>query len=402
MLRTAMWLYDFAAVILAAIAVSLWWKRRLALAEEELVRARAESASLRDQQHQLRGEARVRELAVLNSMDEGVLLLDADGCVRLSNQAMNAMFGVSYDIRGQTLLEAFRLEGLQEVLRRVLVEGQLLNYELDLPGEERRFIQINANTLLDRESRREGIILECRDLTRVRQLENTRRDFVANVSHELRTPLSLIKGYAETLQHSAKDDPTVAERFLRTIEKHADRLTYLIEDLLTLSRLESGQIVMNTQTVELLGAVDEVLADLEPRLKEKQVTVVNGVKAGLSVRVDADRLQQVLSNLVHNAVKYGKQAGRVRLDANRAANDRVEVRVSDDGPGIPPAALQRIFERFYRADKARSREQGGTGLGLAIVKHIVQFHGGEVWAESAPGQGTTFFFTLPAAADHGE
>jgi two-component system phosphate regulon sensor histidine kinase PhoR len=294
------------------------------------------------------------------------------------------------------------LEGLQEVLRRVLAEGQLLNYELELPDEERRFIQINANTLLDRQSRREGIILECRDLTRLRQLENTRREFVANVSHELRTPLSLIKGFAETLLHGAKDDPEVAERFLRTIEKHADRLTYLIEDLLTLSRLESGQIVMNTQSVGLLATVNQVLADLEPRVREKEVTVINEVEAGLSVRADADRLQQVLFNLVDNAVKYGKHAGQVRLGARRAEGGRVEVRVSDDGPGIPPAALHRIFERFYRADKARSREQGGTGLGLAIVKHIVQFHGGTVWAESAPDQGTTFFFTLPAQADSGE
>jgi two-component system, OmpR family, phosphate regulon sensor histidine kinase PhoR len=332
-------------------------------------------------------------------MVEGVLLLDASGRVRLSNQSLNRMFGIRHDIQGQTLLEAFRLDTLQQVLHRVLVDGQLLNYELDLPGPEPRWLQINATALLDRQSRRQGIILVCRDLTRLKQLESTRRDFVANVSHELRTPLSMIKGYAETLLNGAKDDPAVATRFLQTIEKHADRLTYLIEDLLTVSRLESGQIVMNIQTVELHQAVDEVLADLRLRAQEDQVTLLNEVPSVLQVQADADRLQQVLFNLVDNALKYGLHPGCITIQAHPTENWRVEVSVHDDGPGIPPEALHRVFERFYRVDKGRSREQGGTGLGLAIVKHIIQFHGGEVWAESQPGQGTTFFFTLPLARD---
>jgi len=390
-----MWPECLVAAALAVAATSWWWNRRYRQLAITLRRAQSDQLALQERQQQLQGESAARELALFNSMVEGVLLLDASGRVRLSNQSLGLMFGIRHDIRGLTLLEAFHLDGLQQVLHRVLVDGQLLNHELDLPGPEPRWLQINATALLDRQSRRQGIILVCRDLTRLKQLENTRRDFVANVSHELRTPLSMIKGYAETLLSGAKDDPAVATRFLQTIEKHADRLTYLIEDLLTVSRLESGQIVMNTQAVELHQAVAEVLADLRFRAQEGQVALLNDVPAELPVQADADRLQQVLFNLVDNAIKYGHHPGQVLVRAQITDNRRVEVSVQDDGPGIPPEALHRIFERFYRVDKGRSREQGGTGLGLAIVKHIVQFHGGEVWADSEPGRGTTFFFTLP-------
>jgi two-component system phosphate regulon sensor histidine kinase PhoR len=241
------------------------------------------------------------------------------------------------------------------------------------------------------------MILVFHDLTRLKQLENTRQEFVANVSHELRTPLSLIKGYVETLISGAKDDPGVATRFLQTIEKHADRLTYLIEDLLTISRLESGQVVMNIQKVGLQSVANDVVNDLQSRADDKKVILENQVPAEVMVRADADRIQQVLFNLVDNAIKYGRTDGHVWIGALAVDNRMIEVSVRDNGPGVPPDAIERVFERFYRVDKARSREQGGTGLGLSIVKHIVQSHGGEVWAKSAVGQGTTFLFTLPSA-----
>ena len=231
----------------------------------------------------------------------------------------------------------------------------------------------------------------------MKKLERTRQEFVANVSHELRTPLSMIKGYVETLLQGAKDDPAVATRFLQTIEKHADRLTYLIEDLLTISRLESGQVVMNIQKVGLRSVADDVVNDLQSRAGDKQVNLENQVSEDVVVRADADRIQQVLFNLVDNAIKYGHPEGRVWINARPADGPFAEVSVRDNGPGIPPDSLDRVFERFYRADKARSREQGGTGLGLSIVKHIVQSHGGKAWVESEPGRGTTFFFTLPQA-----
>jgi two-component system phosphate regulon sensor histidine kinase PhoR len=226
-------------------------------------------------------------------------------------------------------------------------------------------------------------------------LENTRREFVANVSHELRTPLSLIKGFVETLLDGAKNDPETATHFLQTIEKHTNRLTYLIEDLLTISRLESGQIVMNRQPVNLHEEVARALEDLQARAAEKNVTLENLVPTGLRALADADRLQQVLSNLIENAIKYGRDAGRVSIGAKARSENEVEIWVRDDGPGIPAGARERVFERFYRADRARSAESSGTGLGLSIVKHIVQAHGGEVGVNSEPGTGTTFFFTLP-------
>jgi two-component system phosphate regulon sensor histidine kinase PhoR len=234
-------------------------------------------------------------------------------------------------------------------------------------------------------------------LTRIKQLESTRQEFVANVSHELRTPLSLIKGFVETLLDGAKDDPDLATRFLRTIEKHTDRLTYLIEDLLTISRLESGQIVMNLHQVDLREEVDHVIEDLQARAASKKVTLINSLPAELPARADTDRLQQVLFNLVENAIKYGRSDGNVTVGGQVNGSNIVELWVTDDGPGIPTESRERIFERFYRVDRARSRDTGGTGLGLAIVKHIVQAHGGEVWVKSELGQGATFFFTLPVA-----
>ena len=240
------------------------------------------------------------------------------------------------------------------------------------------------------------MILVFHDLTRLKQLENTRQEFVANVSHELRTPLSLIKGYVETLIDGAKNDPAVASRFLQTIAKHTDRLTYLIEDLLTISQLESGQVALNLHAVELRPLAGRVAEDLAARAAVRQITFANQVPAGLSARADADRVQQVLFNLVDKAIKYGAAGTVVTLGGGTAGDGQVALWVHNDGAGIPPAAQDRIFERFYRVDKARSREQGGTGLGLAIVKHIVQTHGGEVRVEGAPGQGATFRFTLPS------
>jgi two-component system, OmpR family, phosphate regulon sensor histidine kinase PhoR len=268
---------------------------------------------------------------------------------------------------------------------------------VQLPGPPSRVLQVNAATVRDPEQSLIGTILVFHDLTRIKQLENVRKEFVANVSHELRTPLSLIKGYVETLLDGAKEDPALTARFLQTIERHADRLTFLIDDLLAISQLESGQVAYNIQTVDLRGQVERVCSELEVRALERQVTLVNEVPADLWVRADADRLQQVLLNLIDNAIKYGRTAGSVRIGGRVVADSLVEGFVADDGPGIPPESQPRVFERFYRVDRARSREQGGTGLGLSIVKHIIQAHGGEVDVESQPGRGTTFRFTLPRA-----
>jgi two-component system, OmpR family, phosphate regulon sensor histidine kinase PhoR len=330
-------------------------------------------------------------------MAEGVLVLDRNNRVRLVNQSLEALLGLKADVRGQTILEAFRLHELAEMVRRLPQEKAINGFELEMPGLGERWLQINASAVADHEGVPHGSVLVFHDLTRIKQLENTRKEFVANVSHELRTPLSLIKGFVETLLEGAKEDPALVTRFLHTIEKHTDRLTFLIEDLLTISRLESGQIVMNLQPVEVRAEAQRVIDDLQSRAGEKSVSLQNQVPAGLLARADADRLEQVLYNLIENAIKYGRTEGQVCIGARPADPHKMEMWVQDDGQGIPADSLDRIFERFYRVDRARSRDTGGTGLGLSIVKHIVQAHGGEVWVKSEFGKGATFFLRLSRA-----
>jgi two-component system phosphate regulon sensor histidine kinase PhoR len=379
----------------STIAIWFWSRGQIKSLTGTLDRLRAESAKQREQQQHALSEEHAQQQALFNSMVEGVLVLDRDGKVRLVNQAVERLFTLEHDIRGQSIMEAFRMHALQELVNRAAIEGQMTGGELELPGIDLRCLSVNVVSLLNRDGRHAGMLLVFHDLTRLRQLENTRREFVANVSHELRTPLSLIKGYVETLIDGAKDDPAVALRFLQTIDKHADRLTFLIEDLLTISRLESGQIVMNLQPFELAPLVDHVLEDLTARAAEKNITLRNTIAPETKVQADGDRLEQVLFNLIDNAIKYGKQDGAVDVSARVQDDKFIEVSVRDDGPGIPGDAKDRVFERFYRIDRARSRDAGGTGLGLSIVKHIVQSHGGEVWIESELGKGSTFFFTLP-------
>src|SRR5919108_6225253 len=246
-----MWPVLAILALIGLVALHLGWRRRCGRIEQRLREQREQNAALQEQQQLALAQAESQQQALFNSMVEGVVLLDGSGRVRLANQAFEGLFGLSGDIRGHTMMEALRRHELQELVNRAMVEGQLLGYELELPGLDNRCLQVNATAIVDRGGKQQGMIVVFHDLTRLKQLENTRQEFVANVSHELRTPLSMIKGYVETLINGAKDDPTVATRFLQTIEKHADRLTYLIEDLLTLSQLESGQIVLHRQALEL-------------------------------------------------------------------------------------------------------------------------------------------------------
>jgi two-component system phosphate regulon sensor histidine kinase PhoR len=332
---------------------------------------------------------------LFDSKIEGLLLLDEDGKIQLANRAFAELFGITTDIRGKTILEVLRQHEFTGLLEKVTAEKQVLDYELKLSGLNERWVQVNAAAISNGGSSKHGTILVFHDLTRLKQLERTREEFVANVSHELRTPLSLIKGYVETLIDGAKDNPEVASKFLQTIHRNSERLQFLIEDLLTISELESGRLKMNLQRVHLQPLAEKVLEDFKAQAADRHVTLTNELP-NLTAQADADRLQQVLGNLIGNAIKYGRSEGHVNLSGNLADGGMIELCVRDDGPGIPAEALDRVFERFYRVDKARSREQGGTGLGLSIVKHIVQGHGGKVWAKSEPGKNAAFFFTLPA------
>ncbi len=385
--------------LLALVLGGLLWRarRRVAALATEHTRLQQTMETDRHRHTEALAREQAQQAALFDSMVEGVLVLDPKLKVRLVNPPLERLLGVAREVRGCAIMEAFRLHDLEELVNRTVRDGQIGNFELEVLGKERRSLEVNSALILDRQGDSLGMILVFHDLTRLKQLENTRREFVANVSHELRTPLSLIKGFAETLLTGAKDDPAVATRFLQKIEKHSDRLSFLIEDLLTISRLESGQLQLHPQSVGLHAAVQRVVEDLHGKAAEKKVLLVNQVPDDVRVHADAERLQQVLFNLLDNAIKYGHTGERVLVSAQPDAENRVKCSVRDFGPGLPPDAIDRVFERFYRVDRARSREQGGTGLGLAIVKHIVQSHGGRAWVTSELGKGSEFHFTLPPA-----
>jgi two-component system phosphate regulon sensor histidine kinase PhoR len=375
----------------------LWWRQRTRAVDlaQALARQQAGSRRLEAEQQQALAGAQAQLQTLFNSMGEGMLLLGQDGRIQLANRALEQLLGLTRDLRGRTLLEAFRWPRLQDLAAEVRAQGRVAGVELEWSGPEPRWMQVNAAVIESGAGGLQGMILVFHDLTRLKQLENTRQEFVANVSHELRTPLSMIKGYVETLLDGAQNDPALAARFLTIIQKHTDRLTYLIDDLLTLSHLESGRLALNLGEVALREQAGRVLEELAVRAADKQLTLCNELPTELRAYADAERLHQVLFNLVDNAIRHGRSGGRVTLSGASRDDRNVEVRVADDGPGIPAEAVGRLFERFYRVDRARSREQGGTGLGLAIVKHLVLAQGGQVGVQSTPGHGATFHFTLP-------
>ncbi len=389
-----MWFFPFILALVVLVGLHLWWRAKFAA---QSARSAAELDNCQRRQLQAALEMEAQQKVLFDSMLEGVLLLDRHRKISLVNRAFKNLFGLKAEQRGQTMVEALRLPELEELLRRVEAEQQVLDYEFKLPDLNERWLQVNAAGITNTAGEREGTILVFRDLTRLKQLERQREEFVANVSHELRTPLSLIKGYVETLLDGARVNSEVAERFLKIIERNANRLDLLIQDLLTISALESGQLKLDLQPVNLRALVEKVFSQLQTKAETKNTQLVNDLPE-LTISGDGNRLEQVFTNLVDNAIKYGRVAGIITVGEKKLADGRLEIFVRDDGPGMPPEALGRVFERFYRVDKARSRDQGGTGLGLSIVKHLVQAHDGGVRAESELGHGTTFFLTLPARA----
>lgn len=379
--------------LMALAALHLRWRAKL-LAEQHAWRQ--EMDRVKEEQQRAGLQAQTQQEVVFNSMVEGLLVLDEHGRIQLANRAFVGLFGVNVDVRARTIMEALRLHELDDLVDCLEDQKQVLGYELRLPGTAERWVQVNGAAIFNDGGRRRGTVLVFHDLTRLKQLERARKEFVANVSHELRTPLSLIKGYTETLLDGAMENPELATKFLKTIDRNAERLKLLIEDLLTISELESGRIQLKLQPVAVEGAVKKVFEDFRERAANRGVTLLQEV-GSLTVRADPNRLEQVLTNLTDNAIKYGRSQGTVKVLGRIGEDGQTELCVQDDGPGIPPEALSRVFERFYRVDKARSREQGGTGLGLSIVKHIIQSHGGKVWVRSQLGKGAAFYFTLPQA-----
>ncbi len=383
-------------VLLTAAAAVLWWQH----GQLKLLRTRhaKELAAQRTQREVELAAQAERTAALFDRMVEGIIVVGPHGRIRLANRAAGVLFDFAPPASDRTVLEATRHHEVAALVARLDGEPEVLNHELRLDGlAETRFLQVNALALRGTDGARDGAILVFHDLTRLRQLEAVRQEFVANVSHELRTPLSLIKSAAETLIDGGKIDPAVTARFLEIIDKHASRLTLLIDDLLLLARLDSGRIELQLQPVALRVAAQDALDDAALIARAREISLDNQVAPEAVAYADPERLRQVLANLIDNGIKYGRVGGHLAVGGRVLDRDYVELTVRDDGPGIPAEAKARVFERFYRADKARSREQGGTGLGLAIVKNVVQAHGGDVRVESAAGTGTEFFITLPAA-----
>lgn len=383
------------------------------------------------QSHRLRmlqGERRKLE-AVLQSMAEGVVVVDLDGNVVLCNRAAQEQFALHpvESWQGRPIHAFSRDPVLHELLREVASKrptDRPLTREIELEGRQARTLEVSAMQICEDGVTTSGYLLVFHDITQLKRLESIRADFVANVSHELRTPLTAIKGYAETLLNGALKEPETARRFLTIIDRHSERLSRLIEDLLTLSNLELGKTELRYEEVVLPEVVGEVFEVVKEKSQRGGITLVERFPPDLPpFMADGDRLHQVLVNLVDNAVKYTPAGGTVTVTARTVpsqdvwphgqeevsesrgaglcpagtapSGEWIEIAVIDTGCGIPAAEIPRLTQRFYRVDKARSRELGGTGLGLAIVKHIVQAHGGHLRIESQVNKGTTVRLWLP-------
>jgi two-component system phosphate regulon sensor histidine kinase PhoR len=349
-------------------------------------------------------EDRAQLLAVLTSMVEGVMVLDARGHVLQINPALERMFGISrVEARGRPCAELFRHQQLNDLVTAILRSRSHHQDEIVLPLSG-RCLQIEASPAGGERENEASVVLVLHDITELRRLEKIRKDFVANVSHELRTPLTSIKGYVEALLDDAMNDPEASTKFLEIILKQSDRLNLIIEDLLELSKIESGGVSFREEPLELRSVIDRTLSMITPIAEKNRHRLVTAIDPLLPpIAGDDGRLVQVLTNLLDNAIKYTPAGGTITIgakltplvgNADQLAR-AVELSVADTGIGIPVEDRPRVFERFYRVDKARSRELGGTGLGLAIVKHIVEGHRGQVWVEANYPQGSRFVVRLP-------
>ena len=342
---------------------------------------------------------------ILKGMVEGVLVVDERGRIVMVNDALRKILFLSSEVVDKAPLEAIRNAELEEAIHGAIQERKSSAFELTFPLSGGKTLEVNVvgispspEKIGSGVEKIKGAIAVFHDISRLKELEKIRQDFVANVSHELRTPLTTIKGYTETLLEGALKEE-VAPQFLRIIQKHADRLTKIVEDLLTLSKIESKGFCLKWERLPLSELIDDVLSFVKEAAEKKKVSISRSIiPASLEVMGDRSYLEQVFINLLDNAIKYTPERGGISISGLEKGQREIKFVIKDNGDGIPKEDLFRIFERFYRVDKGRSQELGGTGLGLSIVKHIIQAHGGRVWAESTLGEGSTFYFTLPRTA----
>jgi two-component system phosphate regulon sensor histidine kinase PhoR len=341
-------------------------------------------------------DERNRSAAILGSMVEGVAVVAGDERILYCNHAFEQILELPEgSSQGKKLVEALRQVELVAAVRQVLPGGEEVTGEVEVGTVRRRSFSVTAAPV--RAAGANSAVLVLHDITELRRLERVRRDFVANVSHEFKTPLTAIQGFAETLLAGALDDRAHRAHFVEIIREHARRLARLTDDLLKLSRIEAGRLELELRPVRVAALVNGCVETVRFKAEAKGLRIHVQLPAGLPpVHADGAQVGEVLQNLLDNAIQYTPQGGRI--DVSAAANpEGVTFTVADTGIGIPESELERIFERFYRVDAARSREAGGTGLGLAIARHIVDAHGGRIWVESAVGQGSRFHFRIASA-----
>ena len=342
-------------------------------------------------------DERNRSSAILTSMVEGVAVVAADEHILFCNEAFEQILELPEgSSAGRTIVESLRQAELIALVRQALSGAEELTGELEVGTVRRRNFSVTAAPV--RAASANGAVLVLHDITELRRLERVRRDFVANVSHEFKTPLTAIQGFAETLLSGALEDVDNRHRFVEIIREHARRLARLTDDLLKLSRIEAGRLDLEMRPIRVEALVNNCVDTARLKAGPKEIHIhVDLQQNGLAVRGDGTWLGEVLQNLLDNAVQYTPTGGKIGVLARSKGHD-VIFTVIDNGIGIPESDLERIFERFYRVDSARSREAGGTGLGLAIARHIVDAHGGRIWVESAIGQGSRFHFSVPSGS----
>jgi two-component system phosphate regulon sensor histidine kinase PhoR len=339
--------------------------------------------------------------AVFSGMSEGVMVLDAENRIESVNRGMEEMTGrPPGDMVGRTILEAFRNVELYDALGRFQEREETLCEEITMGNDRPVMMDVTISAVPGEAAGKRKTMLVFHDVTRLKRLERIRTDFVANVTHEIRTPLTAIIGFTETLQQGAFENPETARKFLRTIRENAERLNRLVDDLLTLSGLELGEIKIHPEGLRIEESIQQVLAVVEARVSEKGLTIRKEIPGELPlIRADRDRLVQILLNILDNAVKFTPPGGSIAVTASPGEGGCLTVRISDTGVGIPKGEIPRLGERFYRADKTRSREMGGTGLGLSIVKHLMMAHQGRISIDSTLGHGTTVSLHFPIFRD---
>jgi len=383
----------FVIVILVAVSGLVAKIRKLQLKSAYIERRCAELENLLSAQNKT---DQFKLESILQSLDDGILVVNTNGQVSWFNKSVPEITNLSSIETGKTLIQLFLRHEIDDLFKNVISNRAPAELEIEFGINQKKYCRVRAFPIFGNTQSGQvtAVVIVLSDLTEIKRLEKIRQEFVANVSHELRTPISLIKGAIETVLYSDMSDEATQKRFLRMIEKHVLRLETLVNDILSLSQLESGKEILNIQKVNLFDLANKGIEELSPNANRRNIRISNRIPQSLFVNADPDKIHQVFVNLIDNAIKYGIENGKIDVYVDESSGDYVDVHVKDDGPGIPFEAQHRIFERFFRLDKARSRDCGGTGLGLSIVKHIIQAHGGKVNVVSEPGKGADFSFTL--------